>query len=166
MVREPNLHGIADAWRIELTQEAVDNHIKEFGYVHTSLRQWIVRGPYHPMWNWWYIGLVSLKDFPGVPPANKLYSKAEYEYCCYSLQGVPNIEAIDKGDTDNRGFETFLTPPDVQFHFDGVTDEQAIEICDAAIHAIVSGQSCDSDFRGWWEGMLANTVQHYKEGKH
>jgi hypothetical protein len=165
-VREPDLAGIAKAWKIKMTQEMIDAHIKEWGYPHTGIATWYVNGPDHPFWNWWLISVISLKDILGVPPAQKKYPEAEYEYTCYSLKGTPNIDAIDKGDYDNRGFENILEPSDVQFHFHGVTDKQAEEICDAAVFAIVQGQSCDSDFRNWWEQMLINTVTHYKLGVH
>lgn len=163
---EPDLGGIARAWRIDATEAVRKAHVDEWGYADSSISTWIVNGPYHPFWSWWHVGVISLKDVPGAPPANKQYPEAEYEFAIYSLQGTPNVQALRDGDLANRGFESFLTPADVTFHFDGVTDEQAREICDAAVRAIIAGQSCDSDFRQWWLNSLAETVEHYKAGIH
>lgn len=159
------MEGIARAWHIRETDEARAAHVEKFGYPDTGLDSWIVNGPYHPFWSWWYIGLISLADVPGVPPANKQYPEAEYELVFWSLEGEPNVDAIERGDLENRGFG-FLHPADVTFHFDGVTDKQAVAICRASVQKIVNGQSCDSDFRGWWMESLADTVQHYKQGLH
>lgn len=164
-MREPDKSGVAQAWLIPLNQESVDAHIKEWGYPPATIRQWFVVGPYHPFWHWWMVSVIDLKDHDGMPPAHKQYPEAEYEFMIMSLNGEVNIEACDTGDFENRGFK-YLTPPDVVFHFHGVTEEQACEICDAAVSLIVKGQSCDSDFREYWKAMLARTVEHYVLGVH
>lgn len=164
-MREPDLAGVARAWRISEDPRVQERHIREFGHEHTGLQTWLINGPYHPFWSWWHVGVISLRDFEGMPPAQKQYPAAEFEFAIYSLDGTPDIEAIERGDLDNRGFK-FLSPPDVVFHFDGVNDRQAVEICDAAVQLIVRGQSCDSDFRRFWDGSLRATVEHYKKGGH
>lgn len=165
-MREPDKSGVAKAWLINPNVKSINAHIKKFGYPPTGLRTWFINGPFHPFWSWWIVSVISLKDVPGVPPANKQYPEAEYEYTCYSLDGVPNIDELDKGNLKKRGFKSILQPADVQFHFHNVTDEQAIEICDAAVSHIVAGQSCDSDYRQYWKAMLARTVEHYVLGVH
>lgn len=164
-MRGPDKSGVAQAWKINVTQAIIDAHVKEWGYPPTSVCQWFVNGPYHPFWHWWLVSVIDLKDHPGMPPANKQYPEAEYEFCIWSLEGEVNVDAIDAGDIENRGFK-ILQPADVTFHFHRVTREQAAEICDAAVATIVAGQSCDSDFREWWKGMLARTVEHYVLGVH
>ena len=162
-MREPDLSGVAKAWRIENTPELRARHVKEFGYEGSGLDTWLVNGPYHPFWSWWHVGVISLGDIEGAPPAAKQYPGAEYEFAIFSLDGEPDVDAVERGDLDNRGF-TFLSPPDVLFQFGGVTDEQAIEISEKAVRAIVEGASCDSDFRSWWEATLTKTVEHYRRG--
>lgn len=163
--RDPDLQGVARAWRINITDAARAAHEKEWGNEETGIAVWMVNGPYHPFWSWWYVGVISLKDLPGVPPAHKQYPEAEYEYSVYSCEGEPDIAAMESGDLENRGFG-FLQPADVIFHFHGVTDDQAEKIAEAAVAAIVGGQSCDSDFREWWKSALATTVEHYVLGTH
>lgn len=165
-VRDPDKTGVAKAWKIEPTDEAIRQHVESWGHAPTPVRTWYVNGPYHPLWSWWMVGVISLADVPGVPPAIKQYPEAEYEFTIYSLSGVPNIEALDRGDLANRGFDAILQPADVTFHFHGVNDRQAAEICDAAVAAICAGQSCDRDFREWWKGALTSTVTHYALGVH
>lgn len=164
-MRKPDKTGVADAWLIEMSNEAQQAHSKEWGYPHTGIKHWFIRGPYHPFWHWWMISVIDLRDHPNTPPANKQYPEAEYEFSIYSLKDEVNIEAADKGDLANRGY-TLLSPPDVIFQFHGVTDKQASDICDLAVDLIVRGQSCDSDFRQQWKSMLANTVTHYTLGIH
>jgi hypothetical protein len=164
-MRQPDKKGAAQAWLIKKSQAAIDAHVKEWGYPDTTVRHWFVNGPYHPFWHWWMVAVVSLADIPGIPPANKQYPEAEYEFTIYSLEGEVDIDAYDAGDIKNQRFKV-LSPPDVTFHFDGVTDKQAAEICDAAVQHIVAGQSCDSDFRYYWKTMLQRTVDHYKAGVH
>lgn len=164
-MREPDKSGVAQAWLLEETPEVQEAHIKNWGYPSTSVRHWFVQGPYHPFWHWWQVGVIDLADHPGMPPAHKQYPEAEYEFAIFSLQGEVDIDALESGDIENRGFKV-LQPADVVFHFHKVTREQAAEICDAAVTMIVKGQSCDSDFREWWKGALANTVEHYVLGVH
>lgn len=160
-MRPPDKSGVARAWLIEVSDEVIEAHIKEWGFTHTTLRQWYINGPYHPLWEWWVVSVISLKDVEGVPPAHKQYPEAEYEFTIWSLDGVPNIDTCDRGDLENRGFKSYLHPADVTFHFHKVTDEQAKQICDGAVDLIVRGQSCDSDYRQFWLNALARTVEHF-----
>ncbi len=99
---------------------------------------------------------------PEAPPAFKQYPEAEYELMIVSL----NPDS-DPPDPDLPESLDFLTPIDLQFHFDGVSDEQALEITEMAIHAIVEGKmSPDQDFRNVWKETLTNTLAHYKQGLH
>jgi hypothetical protein len=170
-LRKPDRSGIARAWKIEQSPELRATHEREFGFPDAGLSTWIVNGPYHPLWSWWHVGVIHLRDMPSAPPAQKQYPEAEYEFAIYSLNpdgrngGTPDIDKLEAGDAEG-GMPGFLSPPDVQFHFHGVTDEQAAKICDLAVEQIVAGRSCDSDFRGHWKSMLARTVEHYVLGVH
>lgn len=153
------------AWLIA-EEEARARHAWATGRPSTSIATWIVNGPYHPFWAWWQVCVIHLRPVLGVPAAYKAYPEAEYEFSIYSLNpeaGEPDIAALEAG----AGYGVkVLTPPDVQYHFHGVTDEQAAEICRHAVRAIVDGHSCDSDYRSWWEGSLAHTVEHFVQGVH
>ncbi len=157
-MRPPDLYGIAHAWRVRLKE------------LPTSLSFWIVRGPFHPLWCWWIVGLVHLRDVPGAPPPRRQFPEAEFEFHIASLDAGPecdkrwiDIDAVERGEA---GSLPILDPPDFVYQFAGVTDTQAIEICDAAVRAIVAGCSPDSDFRRWWEAALSGSVDHVREGAH
>lgn len=77
---------------------------------------------------------------------------------------TPDIKRLRAGDLTARG--EFLHPADLVFQFHGVTDDQARQICELAVEHIVAGQSCDSDFRAYWERTLTSTVAHYVDGTH
>jgi hypothetical protein len=173
-LRPPDKSGVARAWRVERTVEMEANHMTEFGYPPVQVGPtWLVNGPYHPLWSWWYVSCISLRDVPGVPPANKRYPEAEYELIVFSLNPdpkpprpkVPDLDALAAGDA-TRGLPGFLHPPDVVFQFHGVSEQQAEQILELAVDRIVAGQSCDSDFRSWWTAALESTVEHYRNGRH
>lgn len=166
-MRNPDYSGIAKVWRISLTEHAQKAHIESWGYPSSSLVDFVINGPYHPFWSWWYLGLVHLRDIPGAPPPKKSYPDAQYEIMCLSLNPkpegdrpkVPDIDKIEMGDIEH-GLPGFLSPPDWVVQFHRVDDEQAIEVAELAAKAIANGQSCDSDYRSWWNVAISNTVKH------
>lgn len=166
-MREPDYKGLARVWRLKHNDRMQAAHSESWGYESSSLADWVINGPYHPFWSWWYLGLVHLRDIPGAPPANKQYPEAQYELMCMSLNPdpkddrpkVPDIEKIESGDI-HGGLPGFLTPADWVVQFHRVNDKQAIEVAELAASAIAHGQSCDSDFRSWWETAIPNTVKH------
>jgi hypothetical protein len=130
-----------------------------------------VHGPYHPLWSWWQVSVITLEDVPGFPPANKQYPEAQWEFSVTSLNAGPgcdrktvDIDAIERG--DRKATPGFLTPQDVVVQFHAVTRDQAAQVCEHAVDAIVAGQSCDSDHRQWWQGAVTKTVEHYVLGVH
>lgn len=156
MTRAPDFGGVAQAWKMEMGED----HRKE---QEATIAGYVIRGPYHPFWKWWMISVVHLRPLDGVPPAKKHYPEAEYEFMIMSIDPEKPEPDPDKPFPQDVGY---LTPADCVVQFDGVTDEQAAEVCEAAAKTIANGMSCDSDFRSWWEGSIRSTVQHYKEGKH
>jgi len=158
------------AWRMD-TPATRKAHEREWGHgASAGLASWMVNGPYHILWNWWYVGVVSLRDFPGIPPAKKNYDDAEYELSIWSIDSppggtiTPDIAKLRAGDLTARG--SLLHPADLIYQFDGVTDDQAVKICDSVIAAIVDGYSPDSDYREWWKRSLDETVNHFRAGIH
>lgn len=166
-MRDPDFEGVARVWRIRHQAEMETAHADSWGYVSSSLADYIINGPYHPLWSWWYLGLIHLRPIEGAPPAIKQYPEAEYELMCMSLNPdgepgrpkVPNLDKIEAGDMKG-GLPGFLTPADFAVQFHGVTDEQAREVAEHAARAIARGVSCDSDFRSWWKRAIPNTVEH------
>lgn len=175
MNRAPDYSGIARVWKIAHGEELRAAHLREFGYADSAVSTYIINGPYHPLWSWWFMGVVSLEDVPGAPRAHHQYAEAEYELMILSinpeiedgvLRAVPDIAAIERGDLGERGYLGYLDPADLVFQFHGVTREQAESLGDTVAQRIAAGQSCDQDYRRWWTNALTDTVGHMIAGAH
>ena len=128
------------------------------------LAHWLVnvKGA-HPFWEHWYVALIHLRDLPGVDPAKKRYPEAEYEFIIASI----SPEEAPEPDPDQKGSYPLMTPIDVVEQFHGVSDRDAIRIAQAGIQAMMQGRiSPDQDFRSMWHGLIWNTIDHFKQGKH
>lgn len=141
---------VAEAWLSKAVPERAEQE--------ASLTQWLIKGPFHPAWEYWVLGVISLEDIPGAPPAKKKYPEAEYEFMIVSID--PDCYPPDPDVAEGL---KFLHPIDLVYHFDGVTEGQAMEIASLAVQAICDGRiSPDQDFRSAWERTLDATVQKYK----
>ena len=153
--RVPDFQGVGRAWEMKVGKQArPDQEATLIGY--------IINGPWHLLWSWWMVAVIHLREIPGVKPPNKRYPGAEYEFMIISIDPdvPPNPDKTFPQDVK------YLTPIDVVYQFDGVTDEQAKEICTTAVKVIIKGMSPDQDYRSWWENSIAKTVEHYKAGVH
>jgi hypothetical protein len=152
-VRDPDIKGrVAEAWLIKLKSED-----------RGTLAGWVVRGPFHPFWQWWMVTVVHLRDIPGQSPAHKSYPEAEFEFIILSA----NPEHSPPDPDNPAGGYKFLVPPDVVEQFHGVSDHDAKRILESSVRAICDGiMSPDSDYRSIWKETLAGTVQHFREGGH
>ncbi len=131
-----------------------------------GLASWIVHIPgAHPFWSNWMVAVVHLRDVPGATPAKRNYPEAEYEFLILTINPeehpTPTVEeALSKG-------LHFLHPVDVCEQFHGVTDQDAVRICESAVRASLNGRiSPDQDFRPIWRAAIQETVKHFREGKH
>lgn len=166
-MRYPDIKGsTCAAWNLK-----IPNNPAEKAWT-ACLESWILNGPgYHPAWAWWQVSVVHLRDIPGVRPSAKHYAEAEYEFMIIAFnpqRGNPDLEAIDDGrEWGDMRKPKFLFPHDVCKQFHGVNDEQAAQICAAAVSAIVNGYlSPDRDFREAWNHAIDDTVKHMADGKH
>jgi hypothetical protein len=161
-IRKPDLQAkgvhVIQAWRIAapITEPAQQ----------ATLRSWLVHGGFHPMWTYWLVSTVHLRDIPGTPPPAITIEGATHEFTILSLESPPSCPERHPNPDD---LETIhhLIPPDVSHQLVGLTDEQAIAICDLMIQRIIDGQmSPDSDFRSHWNRALDATADHYRRGVH
>lgn len=137
-----------------------------------SIGLYLVNGSFHPMWSWWAIAVVHLRDLPGVRPASKQYPEAEYEFGIYSLDTPPAGKPFDIDKDALEWARRVLSPPDVIQQFDVGTalpveerDRIARKVLDLAIDAVVDAHaSPDSDFRRWWRAAIPRTVEHVLTG--
>lgn len=154
-MREPDRSSpVAKAWRFQ-GQSAKPDH-------SACLAQWLLNGPFHPMWSWWAISVIHLRPIEGVRPAVLQYPEAEHELMIVSIN--PSCYPPDPDGVESLAL---LQPLDLQYQFHGVGDDNAREICGLVIDAILDGRgSPDSDFRGFWKNSLDTTVEHYRDGTH
>jgi hypothetical protein len=174
-MRDPDLTGPATrAWRVLQNQEQEERHVREFGYGHAGVgADWIVNGPYHPFWSWWYVSVVHLRPLDGAPPPHIAFAGATHEIMCFSLNPdpkdgrpkVPDIDKLDAGDAEH-GLPGFLQPPDFTTQVILLDDDQAKQLGDLVVRHIVEGNSCDSDYRGYWIRLIAKTAEHFRLGGH
>lgn len=142
-MREPDKKGLARRRAWELTQRLTPDQ-------EAGLSGWLVNVPgAHAAWEYWGVGVVHLRDIPGIKLAHKHYPEAEYEFLIYSVdptEGTP--------DPDKPPFP-HLTPLDVQYQFHGVCDKEAVGLCELAVDEIMQGRiSPDQDYRRAWKRFL------------
>lgn len=111
----------------------------------------------HPLWNWWLVSAIHLRDVPGMPAAEKEYPEATHEFLILTI----NPKSCPP-DPDNSNYE-YLVPVDVQIQFDGIDDDQVRELCQQAVTAIVDGRmNPDQDYRSVWNSSIKLAVQAIK----
>lgn len=171
-MRDPDKVGAARAWKIRFGDEMLEAHRREWGSDPAGIASWLINGPYHPAWSWWFVGTVHLRNEPGTKIAQIAYPGATHEIMCWSLDpearngrpDKPDVDALERGELEAR--PAFLTPADWIVQFIVTDDEQAGTLTDLVIEQIVAGRSCDSDFRGWWEDAIHKTAEHLRLGGH
>lgn len=88
----------------------------------------------HPLWDKYTLGLVHLRDLPGVKPAQKAASWVEHEMIMYALD--PSLKP-DHGDTRTM---RHLTPLNYVYQFAGLDDERAIALTARIARMFAAGQ--------------------------
>lgn len=129
----------------------------------TDLGTFIMHAPgSHPLWSWYALLGISLRDVPGQPPASKQFAGATHELIVFSLH--PDHEPPrPRGKLAESGTLHHLEPPDHVIQVMHVNDEQFAEILDLVAQAVVKGALVpDSDYREAWKTSLARTVDHYR----
>jgi hypothetical protein len=173
--RDPDIGGVAQAWRVRTSQASEDGHARSWGYESASVgSDWIVHGPYHLLWQWWYVSTIHLRDdLDGAPPAHVRFPGASHEIMCMTLNPdpkdgrpkIPDLDKLERGDAEG-GLPGFLSPPDFAVQFIVADDVQARDLGDHVVRHICAGQSCDSDFRSYWESVIAKTAEHFRLDGH
>jgi hypothetical protein len=150
-VREPTIRGTdADAWQLDIPDSPA------------TVACWLVHGMnFHPLWTWWMLTTIHLRDEDGLPPAYKTYGGATHEFQIVSLNPEQkiDIDAIEAG-----GTVSFLQPHDAVVQFGGVNDQMAKEVNRIAVHMVCSGCSPDSDYRQWWNAAILRAAETIRTG--
>ena len=128
----------------------------------TSLTAWLVnRKGAHPLWSWWCVSVVHLRDISGMPPAKKHYPEAEFELMVVAVDPDHSPDP----DKAHEGYP-LLSPVDVVHQFHGLSDTDAIRLCAEAVEAIVEHRiSPDQDFRAAWRTNLEFAIERFRTGK-
>lgn len=122
----------------------------------------------HPFWPTYLVAMIHLRDMPGVPPANKDFPEAEYEFMIVALdpEGTPGHPlAVD----DMQSFR-HLTPINVRVQFNAASDDDARQRCTDAVTLICqqgAGIEPDDDarVRPWWTENIRRGFNP-QEGQH
>ena len=162
-MRAPDLSGVARGWRIDLVSAN-----RQSGKPDTSatLAQWLVNGPFHPLWSYWIVACIHLRPIDGVPQAKVSVPGATHEFLIISLESAPGSPE-HRPDPDDLSTWHILQPADCVHQEIGLTDQQAADICDLIVRAACEkGWTLDSDARSFWQDTIARTAEHFRLGGH
>lgn len=134
-----------------------------------GLDGWIITAPlWHPAWAQYNLGVVSLADIPGLPPANLHRPGVTHELTVVALNP-------DHGPYDARrlpaGGLHFLTPVNIAEQFTA-NDDQARSLALLCARAVVDGVLCPETadapdrIRASWRSSIHQTLAHDHDPHH
>lgn len=162
---EPDMSGPhGDAWEIAKERGLFPNAPPDWA---ACLGEWIVRAPgANPMWSWWSVTVIHLRDIPGVPPATVRVPGATHEIGILTLDPaypLPDAQGNPQGHPMR-----ILQPADMIYQFKA-TDDAAREIGSLAALAICNGRMTPDGspmMREAWRHSIDITLAHYASGRH
>ena len=152
-MRDPDQQtGNRRAWAIPLNQEQE----------HATLQAYLIDYPgAHPFWRWWLVLAIHLRPIGRLGPANIRVPGATHEFMIAAHNPV-----YPDPDPDLPNQFHHLLPIDL-VHQTKATDEEAIEVVDLMVHAIIEGgESPNQDNRSWWERAIEETLEQQRGGHH
>jgi hypothetical protein len=161
-MRDPDFSGPRGRmWRVACPTEET---LKAHPSWNATIGCWLLDVPSaHPVWRSYVLGVVSLRDIPGVPSAAKHYPGAEYEILLHALdpgKPMPDVEDAEKFRP------AFLAPANLVEQFHGVSSEDAKRIAELLGRSFIDGaNSPDTDFRLATQCSLRLTIEHFALGK-
>lgn len=161
-MREPDLHGHADAWIIPIRPDRPD-WVPDW---NAGIAHWLLHCRWaHPFWSWYTVSGIHLRPIEGVRPPAKYFPEATHEVMILALHPKMSPDP-DKLSTGEQAME-YLTPIDLSHQVTGLTDDQFKQLVQDIIVTIVEGRaSPDQDWREWWRQSIDATAKHIREGKH
>jgi hypothetical protein len=128
-----------------------------------GLDAWIITAPiWHPLWSQYNLGVVSLADIPGLPPANLQRPGVTHELSVVALN--PEHGPYDAHNLPTTGLR-FLTPVNIAEQFT-TTDDQARHLARLCARAVVDGVLCPETgdapdhIRALWHSVIHQTLEH------
>ncbi len=130
-----------------------------------SIASWLLKCPGQALWSDYLVGVIHLRDLPGVAPANKMAQNMTHEILVVALDPKFQPRPDD--------LETFhhLLPANYGQQFEVASDEQAISICRWLVEAFVEGRYRVEPFgptfdRDLVHEVIRNTAEHTRTGAH
>lgn len=134
-----------------------------------GLDSWILTGPrWHPVWYQYNLGLVSLADTPGLPPAKLQRPGVTHELTVVALD--PDHGPYDARHLPDDGLR-FLTPVNIAEQVT-TTDDHARELAFLCARAVVDGHlwpetgDAPDRIRAAWRSSIHQTLDHDRNPHH
>lgn len=134
-----------------------------------GLDGWVITAPcWHPLWSQYNLGVVSLADVPGVPPAKLQRPGVTHELSVVALN--PEHGPYDARKLPADGLH-FLTPVNIAEQFTA-TDDQARNLALLYARAVVDGILCPETadapdvIRAVWHSSIHQTLAHDQDPHH
>jgi hypothetical protein len=143
---EPVYTGIAGkAWVMDMAAYMVKHPDSD---ARATLKSWIVNCPSaHPLWDNYMIALITLKDIPGIKPAQIRMQDATHEIIVGAIHSY-RVPTIDDS-------VSCLSPMNYTGQFSIKNDDAAIERLDQTIRLICDGRlNPDTDAVGQWNRLF------------
>ncbi|HEY3257666.1 MAG TPA: hypothetical protein VGJ64_02330 [Gemmatimonadaceae bacterium] len=110
------------------------------------------------------VGVVSLLDVPGVPPAKKSYPEAQWSLSAFTI----DADKI-RPTTENLRIWQRVTPDDVDLHFHGLDREQCAELVKVVATLCADGDVPIEPARvlnaeAIWKTIVRRTIDHLAQG--
>lgn len=125
----------------------------------------LVQAPYaHPIWSYWVVSIIHLRDIVGVKKAHLQFPEATHELAIVALNPEEQLPSLDI--TVNWKIHR-LTPTDVIEQFKVSNDAIADQILELSIMRIIDGTiSPDEDWRAVWKVCIEMTAEHFNNNLH
>jgi len=136
--------------------------VEGLGETPAMLAAWVVDAPgFHPLWSGYGVGVIHLRDMPGLSPAKRYVLDATHELVVVTLEPGRETEVP----------WAILTPVNVVHQFLG-TDDEAVALAAWSAWGIVNGylepeaSNGPERIRAGWAVALAETLEHLRGGGH
>lgn len=140
--------------------------------IEVGLGTWLITSPaWHPAWSQWSLSVVSLRDHPGLDPANLKFAGATHELLVLALHPDHRQTVETMTGHCRTGDLPHLNPVNVAEQFE-CTDDEARAVAWLAAQAVVNGTLPPEpplgyeSFRTHWLAACTKTLAHLRGEAH
>lgn len=156
---KPELYGYAGMAWLHDTEAAVARLGRDGQPpLELTVASWLIYRPdAHPMWSYYWLGCVSLRDVPNAPPPLILLEGATHEVMLYALN--PGVDpALDQA-------PSFLMPGNFHGQFIESSDDAAALRIRATVQDLVEGRlNPDTDHVSSWKERFSDSNSRRPSG--